>query len=407
MNYLHILVTFIVVLFVYIHIQFQLSHSQEKDVYVLDVPVTIPIEEIFELKQPVVMHLHDQSLTGDLTKNILSEHFPKFDMSVYDNTREVTHAHILSSCSATQELFNDDNESRYYTEKNYNFVNTIPPNNIFKGIIQKHQLFEPPLCSRKLFDIMFGSHNSTTSTQYSIMYRNIFTVTKGNLCVKMIHPNLAREHKITVKPNYTDMSFFAEGNIDLWGDKYDETIELVVKEGETFSIPPYWLYSFRYEHDTFVTCSYFNSYMTEIATLPHTVLYWITKFTRPGRAVPIGRNAQPSNVAHDEPIEKPSNDAAIEKPSNDTAIEKLPKDATIEKPSNDTAIEKPSNDTAIEKLPKDATIEKPSNGTAIEKLPDDGVVNTLQKTPVGISVPEPDTDFDITKTKNEPPNSEI
>ena len=376
MNYLHILVTFLVVLFVYIHIQFQLSHSQEKDVYVLDVPVTIPIEEIFELKQPVVMHLHDQSLTGDLTKNILSEHFPKFDMSVYDNTREVTHAHILSSCSATQELFNDDNESRYYTEKNYNFVNTIPPNNIFKGIIQKHQLFEPPLCSRKLFDIMFGSHNSTTSTQYSIMYRNIFTVTKGNLCVKMIHPNLAREHKITVKPNYTDMSFFAEGNIDLWGDKYDETIELVVKEGETFSIPPYWLYSFRYEHDTFVTCSYFNSYMTEIATLPHTVLYWITKFTRPGRAVPIGRNdqhnnAQPSNVAHDEPIEKPSNETAVEKPLNETAIE------------------------------------KPSNETAVEKLPDDSVVNTLQKTPVGISVPEPDTDFDITKTNNEPRNSEI
>ena len=380
MNYLHILVTFIVVLFVYIHIQFQLSHSQEKDVYVLDVPVTIPIEEIFELKQPVVMHLHDQSLTGDLTKNILSEQFPKFDMSVYDNTREVTHAHILSSCSATKELFNDDTESRYYTEKNYNFVNTIPPNNIFKGMLQKHQLFEPPLCSRKLFDIMFGSHNSTTSTQYSVMYRNIFTVTKGNLHVKMIHPNLASEHKITVKPNYTDMSFFAEGNIDLWGDKYDETIELVVKEGETFSIPPYWLYSFRYEHDTFVTCSYFNSYMTEIATLPHTVLYWITKFTRPGRAVPIGRNDQPSNVAHDEPIDK------------------LP---------NDTAIEKPSNDTAIDKLPKDATNEKPSNETAVEKLPDDGVVNTLQKTPVGISVPEPDTDFDITKTNNEPRNSEI
>ena len=367
MNYLHILVTFLVVLFVYIHIQFQLSHSQEKDVYVLDVPVTIPIEEIFELKQPVVMHLHDQTLTGDLTKNILSEQFPKFDMSVYDNTREVTHAHILSSCSATKELFNDDTESRYYTEKNYNFVNTIPPNNIFKGMLQKHQLFEPPLCSRKLFDIMFGSHNSTTSTQYSVMYRNIFTVTKGNLHVKMIHPNLASEHKITVKPNYTDMSFFAEGNIDLWGDKYDETIELVVKEGETFSIPPYWLYSFRYEHDTFVTCSYFNSYMTEIATLPHTVLYWITKFTRPGRAVPIGRNdqhnnAQPSNVAHDEPIEKPSNETAVEKPSNETAV---------------------------------------------EKLPDDSVVNTLQKTPVGISVPEPDTDFDITKTNNEPRNSEI
>ena len=60
MNYLNILVTFLVVLFIYIHIQFQLSHSSERETYVLDIPVTIPIEEIFELKQPVIMHLYDQ-----------------------------------------------------------------------------------------------------------------------------------------------------------------------------------------------------------------------------------------------------------------------------------------------------------------------------------------------------------
>jgi hypothetical protein len=377
MNYLHILVTFLIVLFVYIHIQFQLSHSSEREVYVLDVPVTIPIEEIFELKQPVIMYLHDQSLIGELTKTVLTEQFPKFDMSVYDNTRDLTHAHILSSSSATTELFNDDKEGRYYTERNHGFTNTIPPNSIFKGIVYKHQLLEPPLCSRKMHDIMFGSSNSMTSTQYSIMYRNIFTVTKGNLHVKMMHPDIAEEHKISVKPNYTDMSFFADGKIDLWGGKYDETIELVVKEGETISIPPYWLYSFRYEDETFVTCSQFNSYMTEIATVQHTCLYWITKFTRPGRAVPISKKAQPitkdieDNTEDTKPIETKEHNNEDE---NENENENKNENETLNEEQN-----------------------KPNEPVQTIKLQQSDDIMS------GVSVPEPDIDLTVnqqTENKN-------
>ena len=174
MNYLNILVTFLIVLFIYIHIQFQLSHSSERETYVLDIPVTIPIEEIFELKQPVIMHLHDQGSLISLSKNLLCEEFPKFDMSVYDNTRELTHAHILSSTKATKDLFYNDKESKYYTERNHGFVNNLTPRSVFKDIMDKHRLLEPPLCSRKMYDIMFGSNNAVTSTQYSIMYMGIF-----------------------------------------------------------------------------------------------------------------------------------------------------------------------------------------------------------------------------------------
>ena len=369
MNYLHILVTFLIVLFIYIHIQFQLSHSTEREVYVLDVPVTIPIEEIFELKQPVIMNLHDQSLIGEVTKHTLTEQFPKFDMLVYDNTREVTHAHILSSSSATTELFYDDKEGKYYTERNHGFINTIPPNSIFKGITYKHQLLEPPLCSRKMYDIMFGSNNSTTSTQYSIMYRNLFTVTKGNLHVKMLHPDMTQEHKISVKPNYTDMSFFTKEKIDLWEGKYHETIELVVKEGETLSIPPYWLYSFRYEDETFVTCSYFNSYMTEIATFQHTLLYWITKFTRPARAVPISKKEQ-----NEQPKE----------PVNEEEI----KPAQVTEPTEDTH----------ETQDKDETQDKPlinrTNNEQTEKTTSQNITTSE------VSVPEPDIELTATATAN-------
>ena len=115
----------LVVLFIYIHIQFQLSHSSERETYDLDIPVTIPIEEIFELKQPVIMHLYEQGVLSLLSKNILCEDLPKFDMSVYDNTRELTHAHILSSTKATKDLFYNDKESKYYTERNHGFINNL------------------------------------------------------------------------------------------------------------------------------------------------------------------------------------------------------------------------------------------------------------------------------------------
>ena len=368
MNYLNILVTFLVVLFIYIHIQFQLSHSSERETYVLDIPVTIPIEEIFELKQPVIMHLYEQGVLSLLSKNILCEDLPKFDMSVYDNTRELTHAHILSSTKATKDLFYNDKESKYYTERNHGFINNLAPNSPFKDIIYRHRLLEPPLCSRKTYDIMFGSNNAVTSTQYSIMYRNIFTVTKGKLHVKMMHPDIAQEHKIFVKPNYTDMSFFTEEKVDLWGDKYHETIELQVKEGDTLSIPPYWLYSFRYEDETFVVCSQFNSYMTEIATFQHTSLYWITKFTRPSRAVHIQKQKQTSEEISEEQREPTS--------VNNTG------DDNEQKPNNPIS----------EQADKPVETNQPIKNAHSETVPSD------------VSVPEPDIDFNINnanKTKTE------
>jgi hypothetical protein len=154
------------------------------------------------------------------------------------------------------------------------------------------------------------------------------------------------------------MSFFTEGKIDLWEGKYHETIELVVKEGETLSIPPYWLYSFRYEDETFVTCSYFNSYMTEIATFQHTLLYWITKFTRPARAVPISKKEQPTEHVNEE--------------------------AT--KPAQVTEITEDTDEN------QDKPLINPTNNEQTEKITSQNITTS------DVSVPEPDIELTATAT---------
>jgi hypothetical protein len=97
---------------------FQLSPSEERQIFVIEHPVHIPIEEIFELKQPIIMKLLHAHITNELTKEQVYKEGQNIDISIYDNSRTNTHAHILSSVTASRALFDTDEEARYYTEKN-------------------------------------------------------------------------------------------------------------------------------------------------------------------------------------------------------------------------------------------------------------------------------------------------
>lgn len=284
-NYLHIVVTFICVLFLYIHIQFQLSPSEERQIFVIEKLVNAPIEEIFELKQPIIMNLMHTHITNELTKEKIYNECQNMDISIYDNLRINTHAHILSSVTASSALFDTDEEARYYTEKNTENISTLPSTSVIKKINATHNIFTPPLCSKEKTDVLFGSNNVTTMPQHSIMFRNIFTISTGTIDVRLIHPDDIVKNNIIIKSDYTDMTFFTQSDFDLWNNDSSDIIKATVHTGETISIPPYWIYSFRYRENAVIGASSFNSYLTEIATIKHTLLYWATKFTRPSNVI--------------------------------------------------------------------------------------------------------------------------
>ena len=316
-NYLHIVVTFICVLFLYIHIQFQLSPSEERQIFVIEHPVHIPIEEIFELKQPIIMKLLHAHITNELTKEQVYKEGQNIDIYIYDNSRTNTHAHILSSVSASRALFDTDEEARYYTEKNTENILTLPSTSIIKKINATHNIFTPPLCSKEKTDVLFGSNNVTTIPQHSIMFRNIFTVTTGTVDVRLIHPDDIAKNNITTNSDYTDMTFFTQSGLDLWNNDSSDIIKATVYTGETISIPPYWIYSFKYRENAVIGASSFNSYLTEIATIKHTLLYWATRFTRPSNVINTSVTEPKTDNQDEIKNEKENNEDEIEENNED------------------------------------------------------------------------------------------
>lgn len=300
MNYLHIALTFIIVLFIYIHVQFQLTTSDEKDVYVLYDIVYIPMEEVFDLKQPVVFHTflpEDYDILRGVNKQVINRDYKTKDIQICDTTRTEYHTNIPSSIHSAVSLFDKDTESRYYTSNNDNFVRTCLSDTTSGNqggqnirLLKKHQsILVPPLKSRESYDIIFGSHDTTTILQYSIMYRNFFTVTNGTLEIKMIHPSKISDLTVNVKPDYYNMGFFTDSQVNVWDDSNKnklDTITTVLHEGQSICIPPYWLYSFKLTKDTFVWRSSYNTYMTEMATLHHSILHTMHKFTKPSVIIP-------------------------------------------------------------------------------------------------------------------------
>tara|TARA_B100001989_G_scaffold44499_1_gene27917 strand:- start:14177 stop:15289 length:1113 start_codon:yes stop_codon:yes gene_type:complete len=300
MNYLHIALTFIIVLFIYIHVQFQLTTSDEKDVYVLNDVVYIPMEEVFDLKQPVVFHTffpENYDMLRAVNKHMIHNDYKNKDIQICDTTRTTYHTNVPSSFQSAISLFDKDVDSRYYTSNNDNFVKTcLSDTNStnqtatnLRLLKKHHSILVPPLKSREKYDIIFGSDNTTTILQYSIMYRNFFTVTNGTLEIKMIHPSKVSDLTVNVKPDYYNMGFFTEPQVNVWDDNNKdklETITTVVHEGQTICIPPYWLYSFKLIKDTFVWCASYNTYMTEMATLHHNMLHTMHKFTKPSVIIP-------------------------------------------------------------------------------------------------------------------------
>lgn len=313
MNYLHIIVTFIIVLFIYVHIQFQLTTSDEKDVYVLDGITNISMEEVFDLKQPIVMNTFLPSeidICKDINKYTISNHGVK-DINIYDNQRSNIHTHVSSSITSAIKLFDADDKSQYYSENNNEYL--VNTDNMFQNI-QKHLSFLiPPLKSGERKDILFGSNGSTTSLQYSINYRNFFTVTNGTLQIKMVHPKTIKDAGINIKSDYFNLGFFSDEHV--WNDDSKiATIDTTLYEGQTICIPPYWLYSFKFTNETFLWSTSYNTYMTDIATIHHKILQLMHRFTKPS-VIP----SQP-NTNHD------SSDTPESKPTPDNKCETSDKD---------------------------------------------------------------------------------
>jgi hypothetical protein len=264
---------FCIVLFLYLHIQFHLKTSDELEVYEIEQYSKEKMEEICDLRQPVLFDLDETTdkITLATKKDAIVENYSVFEVKVRNSHDERTILPYLPlQLKSAIKLFEEDKSSEYFSENNTEF---LAETGVLKHFQYNDEFLRPHLVSNCYYDIIFGSQDVTTPFRYDINYRNYFMVTQGELRVKMTPPKSAKY--LCENKDYELMEFVSP--INPWSPsakhKADfekvKCLEIVLHPGKCLHIPAYWWYSFKLNKDTGVSSCKYRTYMNNVAVLPH------------------------------------------------------------------------------------------------------------------------------------------
>jgi len=305
-NPIIIVIVFCVILFFYLHIQYQFKCNSDLELFEIYETTKDNMEEICNMRQPTVFTQVDEhlmnTLVGQINKEWLETKYAKYSVQVREmNSNEYASLPL----NASLRLMNkgDVSQHYFYSENNQEFLSET-------GFAKKisDRVLRPYLCSRSMHDIMFGSQGSSTPLRYSIYFRNYYVCTKGIVYVKLIPPKYAK--KLDTIYDYDLFEFRSPHH--MWNDKFGTTahhsipdvksLEIALSPGKLLYIPAYWWYSFQYGEDaTLVNFSY-QTYMNRISNSHHSFMYFLQqnnirkKFTKPNHE---GNNSQGTMVAAD------------------------------------------------------------------------------------------------------------
>jgi hypothetical protein len=188
-----------------------------------------------------------------------------------------TDLHIPVTLNAALSIISGDKDAKYVSEKNGDFLEET---GIIKNYKYNDAFLRPPMESNCFYDLLTASQNTETLLQYNVNYRNFYLVTHGVIKIKLIPPKSARY--LYPVDDYENFEF--RSRINPWSvasnykKDFEKTkcLEVVLEEGKTIFIPPYWWYSIEFSaNSSFVVCLKYRTYMNNVAILPYTGMYFL------------------------------------------------------------------------------------------------------------------------------------
>jgi Cupin-like domain len=268
---------FCIVLFIYLHVQFHLKTSNDLEVYEIDDPSKDKLEEICDIRQPVIFDFEEsQKIIETTNKDFLLNHYHAFEMKVRnindaDYNSEIYMPLALHSVS---KLLNEDKTSSYFSENNSDFLQET---GVVKNLQYNDQFLRPPMLSNYNYDIMMASENTATPFRYEINYRNFFLVTQGSVHIKLAPPSSSKY----LYPVYDYTNFEFRTPVNPWKvqakymadfDKM-KCLDVFIEKGKVIHIPAYWWYSIKFSKDTSVSCFHYRTYMNNLAISPYIIMH--------------------------------------------------------------------------------------------------------------------------------------
>jgi len=245
--------------------------------YEIDDPSKEKLEEICDLRQPILFDFDSNKIIETTNKSFLLNNYSSFEIKIRnilenDDSVELYMPLTLNSANV---LFNEDKNSTYFSENNYDFLKETA---VIKNFKYNDQFLRPYMVSNCNYDIILGSTGTYTPFKYEINYRNFFLLTQGSAQIKMTPPHSSRY----LYTNYDYENFEFTSPVNPWKPQskyisdFDKIkcLEFTLLPGKTFFIPAYWWYSIKFnDNNTSISCFYYKTYMNNISIIPYIFMH--------------------------------------------------------------------------------------------------------------------------------------
>ena len=266
---------FCIVLFIYLHIQFHLKHSDDLEIYEIDISSKDKFDEICDIRQPLLFDFDNKKIIDTMNKDFIFNNYPAFELkirNVKDNDKG--ELYIPLKITDTNKLLNEDKKSLYYSENNEDFLKET---GMIKNMRYNDEFLRPHMVSNCNYDILMGSKHCCTPFRYEINYRNYLMVTQGSIKIKMAPPKSTRY----LYPIYDYDAFEFKSPLLPWNiqpeyiSDFDKIkcLELTLVPGKTLYIPAFWWYSIQFDDNTSVAFFKYKTYMNILAIIPYIIMY--------------------------------------------------------------------------------------------------------------------------------------
>ena len=269
---------FCVVLFLYLHIYFHMKTSNDLEVYEIDQPSKDKLEEVCDLRQPVMFDYANDRLMESCTLQAMRSAYGAFDVrlrNVKDTADEAdaTDPYVPLTLHAVADAFRSDKESRYITENNNDFLEET---GLVKTFKYNDAFLRPPMVSKCLYDVMCASPGTQTPLRYELNYRNYYLVTQGSVKIRLIAPHASKY--LYPVADYDNFEF--RSPVNPWSvqpeyradfDKL-KTMDVELRAGQIIYIPAYWWCSMQFPASSAASsstmcCFKYRTYMNTVSIL--------------------------------------------------------------------------------------------------------------------------------------------
>jgi len=271
MNIIFAILVFCVVLFIYLHIFFQLKTSNDLEIFEIEQPSKENLEEICDLRQPVTFEFNNERLNDTCSLKSIHSNYGAFDIKVRNlkNVDDESEMYIPLTLNAGIQLFHNDTEKKYISEKNQDFLEET---GLIKSFRYNDAFLRPYMVSKCEYDIMTASDKIRTPFKYDINYRNFYLVTQGTMKVIMAPPKSSKY----LYPNSDYENFEFSSPINPWDVQHQykpdfdkiKCLELILRPNTMLYIPSFWWYSFEFSDNTSLCSFKYRTYMNTFANFP-------------------------------------------------------------------------------------------------------------------------------------------